>query len=277
MEYALAIQELFPALSRLYQKPAELIFNCEQKNNFTISRIYLGGSFCGKLFNSTTAQQFEYFQHYCQSENIKISLTIPIFTERQLSLGKQICHNLLERYSELIDEVTINDYAMYEFIDNIFSGRILSGRLLNKVNRDPRYSKYGQEGISIPKLHLQISGAELDGCSSKIILENPIEDFVAAIYYPYSFISTGMICSYAAIGKDIMSKFLLDGYCPVSCGKYYTKHDDRDGNYFYHIGNSIYYLSDFPKVIGASTVRMIWFPLDMWEDKSEHSCTSEQS
>ena len=51
MEYALAIQELFPALSKRYETAEQLMSTCGERYAVPISRLYLGASFCGRLFN----------------------------------------------------------------------------------------------------------------------------------------------------------------------------------------------------------------------------------
>lgn len=268
MEYALAVQELFPALQKKYDSAEELISQCESSNGFPVSRLYLGGSFCGRLFIIIARRQFEFFVPYCLAHNLKISLTIPIFTEQHLAEGKHVIIELLKTYCGLIDEVSINDCAMYDFVSQSFSGRLFAGRLMSKVTRDPRYSEYGRQSVRIPALPVSVSGVELDAVASELILEGASDNYTAAVYTPYSYMSTGMICSYASFYLDVEKKFTPLDNCSAICGKYFTKHEDKAGNVFYHIGNTIYYASDYPRVTGASTERQIWFPLDLWEVKT---------
>lgn len=268
MEYALAVQELFPALQIKYDSAEELISHCEHNSGSPVSRLYLGGSFCGRLFIKIAGRQFEFFAPYCLAHNLKISLTVPVFTEQHLAEGKRVIVELLKTYGGLIDEVSINDCAMYDFVSQSFSGRLFAGRLISKVVRDPRYPEYGRQSVRIPAPPVSVSGAELDASASELILEGASDDYIAAVYTPYSYISTGMICSYASFYLDVEKKFTPLDNCAAICGKYYTKHEDNAGNVFYHIGNTIYYASGYPRVTGASTVRQIWFPLDLWEVKT---------
>ena len=269
MEYALATQELFPALSKRYDTAEQLMYTCGEHYAVPISRLYLGASFCGRFFNVIAVSQFCFFSAYCAANNIPVSLTIPIFTQQHLAEGKRVIQKLLDTYGELIDEVTVNDCGMYTWLHDRFGGRFFSGRLMNKVNRDPRYPVYGDQSVQIPKAPISVSGAELDACSSTLIIESPCKEFTAAVYCPYSYISTGEICSYASLYYDIAKKFTPISACPVNCGKYYTKHEDSTGNIFYHIGNTIFYKTEFPRIVGVTSQRSIYMPLELWEESHE--------
>lgn len=269
MEYALAVQELFPALYQQYNTAEQFMHTCAERYAIPISRIYLGASFCGRLFNVMTVSQFRFFSAYCTTHNMPVSLTIPIFTQQHLAEGKRVIQTILDTYGRLIDEVTVNDCGMYVWLRNQFKGRIFSGRLMNKVNRDPRYPAYGNLPIRIPEVPFSVSGAELDSCASALIIESGHDEFVAAVYSPYSFISTGETCSYASLYLDVAKKFTPVTACPVNCGRYYTRHEDSAGNIFYHIGNTIYFKAAFPKIIGTTNQRSICMPLELWEERHE--------
>ena len=267
MENSLALQELFPALRSIYEDIYHLIDSFEKRYSVCITRFCLGSSFCGRLFNSTVRQQFDFVNAYCRSFGLNVCLTIPVFTQSDLAQGKKTITDILDRYKFIIDEVTVNDYGMYQWIRHNYSGKLFAGRLMNKTNRDPRYTEYGKAPVTIPSLPIQVSGIELDACSSKMVIENSNNNIITCVYTPYSYISTGKICSYASLNSDVLHKFTPVSSCPINCGKYYVLHEHQSTIKFYHIGNTIYYPTDYPNIYGASQLRAIWFPLDLWEAK----------
>lgn len=89
MEYAIAVQELFPSLSQHFATAEQLLQTCAEQYAIPISRLYLGASFCGRLFNVMALPQFRFFSEFCIEHKMPISLTIPIFTQQHLAKGKQ--------------------------------------------------------------------------------------------------------------------------------------------------------------------------------------------
>lgn len=264
MENALAVQELFPALRSGCEDAGQLILAFERRRCVSITRLCLGASFCGSLFNAAARPQFDFFGAYCRDSGLKVSLAVPIFTQRELARGKEIIDELLREYGDVIDEAAVNDPGMYRWLRGQFAGKLFAGRLMNKVNRDPRYPEYGEGAVLVPRPPVAVSGIELDACASHMIVEDG-DELTVCVYTPYSYISTGKICSFASLYADAFQKFAPAPSCPVNCGKYYVRHECRDKVDFYHIGNAVYYPSELPRISGAAQLRAIWFPLELWE------------
>ena len=109
------------------------------KNNYTIERIYIGSYFCSSFFlNSNYDNIFKIINN--NFINPKITLVIPVFTEKYLIKGKDKIDELAN--SKEIDEITVNDYGMLEYINEKYNIKINMGRIFFKDYRDPRYEEY---------------------------------------------------------------------------------------------------------------------------------------
>ena len=108
----------------------------------TVERIYLGSSFCGKYFLMQSENDLKEIDEICRQYKMKITLVVPVFSESDLERGKKKIQEILGEYCEIIDEVTVNDYAMAIYIHEKHKININLGRMFMKDYRDPRYDEY---------------------------------------------------------------------------------------------------------------------------------------
>ena len=109
------------------------------------NRIYLGSYFCDKYMLKTINIMLRLASDFFRKEGIKITLVIPVFSERVLQGGKGAVEQALDMYADLIDEVVANDYGMLWYLNQIRrasgrSFRIIAGRLFFRNYRDARFA-----------------------------------------------------------------------------------------------------------------------------------------
>ena len=269
MEYTLSLCDIYPLIRKDCADARHFLQMCERKSGFSFSRIHLGGSFCGRAFLADVEDAFRRFAPVCREMRLSITLTIPLFTEQELTAGKQVIHRLLAQYGQSIDEVTVNDGGMYRFVSEIWNIPINTGRLMHKQLRDPRYPEHEQELTVVSPDFFPAAGMELDAVTRRI----QIDGFsgVIAIHTPYTYWTTGKLCHISGMGADVYMKFNPNHRCGVDCGKMFFKYESRGGNLFYQVGNTVYYKTTLPEIASAAKLRVIWTPLEFWEESHEYS------
>lgn len=121
MEYSLSLCDIYPLIRNDCADAQDFFRMCEMKSGFSFSRIHLGGSFCGRAFLAGVEDSFRRFAPVCQAKQMNITLTIPLFTEREVAEGKQMVRRLLAQYAQCIDEVTVNDAGMFKFVSQTWN------------------------------------------------------------------------------------------------------------------------------------------------------------
>lgn len=105
-------------------------------------RIYIGSYFCAQYFLNLPNKIIEDVTNFCEEEKVKVTLVIPIFSERNLDRGKEKIEEFINNFKEVIDEVTVNDYGMLEYMTKQYQLKCNMGRLFMKDYRDLRYPEY---------------------------------------------------------------------------------------------------------------------------------------
>ena len=95
MEYTLSLCDIYPLIRKDCADARHFLQMCERKSGFSFSKIHLGGSFCGRAFLADVEDAFRRFAPVCREMRLSITLTIPLFTEQELTAGKQVIHRLL--------------------------------------------------------------------------------------------------------------------------------------------------------------------------------------
>lgn len=237
-------------------------------------RIYIGSSFCCQYFLHLSEKRLEELKAYCRGNQIKVTLVVPIFTQKYLKQGKEKIDRLLKQFEAQMDEVTVNDYGMLLYIRDRYANIGLNmGRLFMKDYREPRYEEYFNtvlkpRGFTTYFKNMvkkcQVKGIEFDPTHREIDFSEKPEEVEIGIYAPYAYITVGQICEVAGISKGIEKKFRPNEPCESPCYKHRMKYflgDDRDWR---RIGRAIYFENRAPKITGITRVREIYAPLD-WE------------
>ncbi len=126
----------------------------ERKRSEAIQRVYIGSSFCSQYFLEFSGY-YEVF-HYCREKKIPVTLTIPVFSEKDLKKGKEKIDRICLEGINIIDEITVNDIGMLAFLQNKNTVRLNLGRLFFKDSRDCRIPDY-MNGCLTPVLLTHLS------------------------------------------------------------------------------------------------------------------------
>ena len=243
------------SLERLFQMPQ--IADAE--------RICAGSYFCSQYFlEMDFLQQLEQF---VRQHDLSLTLVVPIISEKDLLAAKQKLDDLLRQLP--VDEVTVNDVGMLSFISDTYRITLNLGRLFFKDARDIRMRGYYQRTVHPAGLdrlegyakRFSVGCAELDAVSSCLQLGSDIHTPIA-IHYPYCYMTTGNICKYASIDKDISKKFRPNAPCSRQCQRIYETYSPKTGEYtLYRIGRAVYFETQLPETVDGQFERLIYFPL----------------
>lgn len=111
-EHCLNLCEISPALFKLYDSIKRLFEAFEQKNNISpINRLYVGSAFCDLFFLKSIEPTLEQLFAFCIENNMKITLSVPIFLQNCINQGKEIVKRVIKHYGDIIDEISVNDFV----------------------------------------------------------------------------------------------------------------------------------------------------------------------
>lgn len=252
-----------------------IIENITQRAGYSrCERLYIGSAFCGQYFLHLSMKRLSELMEVCRVKNIKVTLVLPIFTEKHLQEGKDQLAKLLTEFKTEIDEVTVNDYGMLLYVRTHYMDiGINMGRLFMKDYREPRYKEYFNQTLKprgftnflreMIKCY-KVKGIEFDPTHRRIDFSEKPEGVILAIYAPYAYITVGQICQVSGISKPVEKKFRPNEPCGSECYKHRMKYfieDDRD---WMRIGRAIYFKNQDPEITGVEEIREIYTPLD-WE------------
>ena len=238
------------------------------------TRIYIGSNFCSHYFLNLSKSLLEELTEYTRKTAIKLTLTLPVFTEDNLEKAKKCIARYVETLGDGLDEVTANDYGMLAYMASKYPNiRLNMGRLFMKDYRDPRYKEHFKTTLS-PKIFTKyldeliktynIKGIEFDPVHEEMTFKEKPEYIEIGIHEPYCYMTVGQICEFASIHKPISEKFRPNSVCERECTsnkiKYYL-HDERE---WIRLGRTIYFKNK-PRVSGVEKIRRIYFPIDMEE------------
>ena len=235
-----------------------------------IERIYAGSSFCQEYFLTTDiwSALFE----YCKTNNIKISLSVPIASESKLKDVKDRLKILVNDGSEQIDEIIVNDRGMLTFVRDNFDRSVVIGRLFFKEARDGRLCEYlGRKmsfaAFSYPELFSEskLIGAEIDPVSYEIDISTVKKDLIISVNYPYCFMTFGYYCKFASVNKAPEYKFRPSSFCTRECMDIIEIHSDKrrsDNKTLIRAGKAVYFKNNDFQINGREADRILYFPLD---------------
>lgn len=254
-----------------------LFLNYLSSNKQPIERIYFGSSFCSQYFLQFSG--YEQIFSFCAQNGIHVTLTLPVFTEKDLDAGKKKINEICEVGKKNIDEITVNDVGMLYYMQSKSQYCINLGRLFFKDPRDCRVPDYTKKAISPMLLsHLtdeywksiRFNLVELDPTNTTlntVCLEKT--DIDIGIHLPYCYMTTGNICKFASIHRDVKRKFRPNSKCSMECihiSDTYSGHimqTDCDP-VLQRFGRTLYFKKDSVKFIGKNASRVIFFPIDEW-------------
>lgn len=261
---------------------------CQEKD--LIKRIYIGSSFCSQYYIRFGG--YVKLLDFCKDENIPVTLVLPVFSEKDVAIGKQKTIEIINCSHGIVDEVTVNDVGALWWIRKNYDIRINMGRLFFKDPRDCRVPEYCNKEIRPSFLTnisddywscFNISGVELDPTNQIIDISgiNGV-NIEVGLHMPYCYMTTGNICKFASIHKDIEQKFRPNLPCGMECmhvNDIYTGHINQTNcdPVLYRFGRTLYYrvnnLIEFSTKIPA---RVIYFPIDEWRNMRDENIDSPE-
>lgn len=246
-----------------------------------VGRIYIGSSFCSQYFLKFNG--FLDVLEYAKARKIPVTLTVPVFSQKDIGKAKKRIYMFLENDS--INEVTVNDIGMLRFLQE--EGRNVNlGRLFF---RDPRDGRLPQvcERETRPFLlsHLKngvyadvpFYGIELDPVSSVIDVSGfDMQAHPVALHGPYCYMTTGNICKYASIHYPPEMKFRPNLPCYMECTNVvdYACGKKGDGCRLSRFGRAVYFRKD-AALNGTEEYRSVYFPIDEWRKRYADNGTSQ--
>lgn len=250
-----------------------------QNEEQSIKRLYMGSSFCSQYYLNMSG--YENIFKYCAKQQIHVTLTIPVFTEKDICLGKRKTEEICRKGADVIDEITVNDIGMLSFLQNRYQYHFNLGRLFFRDPRDCRIPEYTRKCVSPMLLsHLtddywksfKISFVELDPTNA-IIDTSCIEktDINVGIHLPYCYMTTGNICKFASIHQEVQHKFRPNIQCKMECihiSDIYSGHVSQTNcnPILNRFGRTLYFEVGAIEFVGKKAIREIYFPVKEWRE-----------
>ncbi|MCD7951290.1 MAG: hypothetical protein LUG12_13735 [Erysipelotrichaceae bacterium] len=242
------------------------------------NRIYMGSYFCSQYFLRFNG----YLQiiEYCQNNNLHITLVIPILSQKDLKTGKKRIENICQQAGNVIDEITVNDIGMLKYFQNK-NYQVNLGRLFFKTPRDCRVSDYTNATIVpelVSNLNLEfwqkenLNDIELDPTNKSIDISILKENTLSVgLHIPYCYMTTGNICKFASIHKDIEYKFRANATCRLECMHIYEAYNghnnlDEINPTIERYGRTLFFKNEQINVIGNDISKYIYFPIKEWRN-----------
>ncbi|MBO5889236.1 MAG: hypothetical protein J6Q58_03765 [Clostridia bacterium] len=244
-----------------------------------IDRLYLGSNFCSRYFLKYALSAFDCVAKTLKDEcgSPKVTLCVPVFSQLYLEDGKKLITLILQTYSDIIDEITVNDIGMLEFALQFNNVLINVGRMMNKDARDVRYDahfnlSHKPETFTLTNSVLKnykINNYEFDVTNKYLDFLGVSESF--SIYYPYVFATVGNICEYAGVSLPIEKKFRSNYTCAYDCVKFLNRYHNEFNDEYIKLGKASYFkVNDF--VIKADKpYRMVFEPFDAFKLKGDEN------
>lgn len=261
------IMSVAPEVETVIQKVMELAGYTE------CERIYVGSNFCSQYVLNLSTKLIDKVIKVVDDMGIKVTLVIPMFTEKDLLRGKDKIEEFSSYFHKEIDEITVNDYGMLEYIHKKYQGIPINlGRLMFKDYRDPRYDEYYRRS-SKPKYftkrlnqiceQYQVTGLELDITHEQLDLSDAPSEIKIAIHVPYSYMTVGMVCEFASIPYEITEKFRPNLPCHKECLRNRISYQMLEDRKYLKIGRTVYFDHKDGKVSGGRSYFEIFAPIDL--------------
>ena len=237
-----------------------------------LERIYAGSSFCSQYFLHLAC--WDKLLDCCRENGWKLTLTLPIFSQKDLQPAKERIQEILEKGRDVADEVTVNDLGMLKYISETYEIRVNLGRLFFKDSRDIRVRHY-QEGEISPNLlssrsyfiegNDKIKGIELDPTNRYIDLSKcELEGIDLGVHSPFCYMTTGNICKFASIHTKPEEKFRPNAKCHMECAgiyEHYKANFEGKNADLIRFGRTVYFYNNGSRIAGKRIDRKMYFPI----------------
>lgn len=252
----------------------------EKKN---IDEVYIGSYFCEKYFLHIGNDILDVIRAFCESDGIKVSLVVPMSSEKDLRAVKERMDGILGLFSSHVSSIVVNDFGMLTYVSETYDIPVCLGRLLFKQSRDSRYDVFRDQippyEVCSRQFHelirdFPVKAIELDDVRADTVLLNRY-GYEVHVHSPLVYMSTGMVCEYASAGIADAKKFRPNQACAHQCSKYCTGYVGANKNLFYKIGRAVYYPGDPNAACADGVAKEIYFPFESVRASYENSGSVE--
>lgn len=260
------------------QITVEDFFDLLRKNHRTIERVYIGSYFCSQFFLRLSG--YNKLFRYCKDNEIPITIVLPVFSQKDISLGKNKIDKLCTDFHGVIDEITVNDVGMLSWCQEKKEFGINLGRLFFKDPRDcrvPEHINLEVEPYLVSNLNgefwsnFRINAIEVDPTNRRLIFSHlNSKDIAVGVHYPLCYMTTGNICKFSSIHRRPEQKFRPNVNCDLECLHildYYSGrvHQTNSDPLLMRIGRTLYYETEKIELIGIDSYREIYSPIIDWK------------
>lgn len=235
-------------------------------------RIYIGSYFCFNQFFHSVSAAKKWFFDECRGNSLKITLVVPVFPEHMLEKAVDVICSLCNENSDIIDELTVNDYGMLEMMSGKASISLNIGRLMVKYSRDNRYQEllhrsydngFCTDWIKELAIKYGIRCFEYDNTHGVMNISNSI-GVIPALHFPYCYETVGIVCEFASVNRQITSKFRAEGECLGECTETFSYCILPEKQEVIKIGKTVYFRNDLKKLSEIDkNYRLIYTPFDL--------------
>lgn len=264
---------LAEVVNGIYEREGTLV-SC-LKSNLDISgytrfnRIYIGSSFCATYFLKMTDDMMKSLCLLCEKEKVKFTLVLPMFSERYLTQAKERIQQLIHIGGVYLDEITVNDWGMMEYLSKHSKKKLNMGRLFMKDYRDKRYREYFALTLR-PKIfnsriraliqQYPIYGMEFDLTHEKIDMSGAWDGITVGFHYPYCYQTVGNICEIASSGQTLSYKFRPNSPCHMECEQQQLTYESQEGHKYIKRGRAVYFRHPECIIENIKQIRLIYTP-----------------
>ncbi len=251
METALNLCDLLPS-----KECCERLLNDASVGKKNYSRVYVGSYFCSNKYLSLKKKSCLDLLNRLASASIRVSLVLPVVTQKNWDGALGLADFLIKKYSNVIDELVVNDLGLLNYLYNKYSIELVAGRMLNKTYRDLRNKVYF-DCPQTPKIlnnfydsifkKCKIKKIELDNTASTTVIPSNYSEYTFCVHMPLCYITKCNICEFASIHKPIEHKFRASDGCCFECLNHFISYDSKnkdDQIKHYKIGCGVYFINE---------------------------------
>jgi hypothetical protein len=208
-------------------------------DSISFTRVYFGNEFCQHLIPGLG--KLRRIQGLCRERELNFSLLTPYVTDKGIKRLKPLFDFLVASAPDT--EVIVNDWGVLRMLKRNYPElRLVLGRLMNKMLRDPRvtglYKQTAPETViktlnepamGAPVYQQFLTGLDIKTLEFDVLLQGM--DFshlvnagvTVSIYVPYGFVATGRVCMIGSMHLPKPKKFDVDIKCSFECQEYTTE------------------------------------------------------
>ncbi len=167
------------------------------------SRVYFGNEFCAQLLPSE--EDTATIAEIIKKEKLRFTLLTPPAGSQELKAIKKLFGYFIKK-QQMMDEVVVNDYGVFNFLKRRFRHRIILGRILSRFAFLQPNSFLYRQGVR------RLEFDDLDE------IKKPVAGIGVSFYYPYMLTFATRYCPAAGIGINKLKNYGIKN-CSRECLK----------------------------------------------------------